>query len=74
MKLRQGFGRGIRLVSDTCAVSILDGRAAPGGSHHDAVLAALPACPMTQELADVEAFIRRNKPSDYFRTGDVDNE
>lgn len=74
VKLRQGFGRGIRLVSDTCAVSILDGRAAPGGSHHDAVLAALPACPMTQELADVEAFIRRNKPSDYFRTGDADNE
>ena len=74
VKLRQGFGRGIRLVSDTCAVSILDGRAAPGGSHHEAVLAALPACPMTQELADVEAFIRRNKPSDYFRTGDADNE
>lgn len=74
VKVRQGFGRGIRLVSDTCAVSILDGRAAPGGSHHDAVLAALPACPMTQELADVEAFIRRNKPSDYFRTGDADNE
>lgn len=66
VKLRQGFGRGIRLVSDTCVVSILDGRAAPGGNHHNAVLAALPACSMTRELADVEQFIRLKKSADYF--------
>ncbi len=36
VKLRQGFGRGIRLIDDTCVVSILAGRTAPGGRYHAA--------------------------------------
>ena len=43
-KLRQGFGRAIRTETDTCVVSILDRRAAPGGRYHQAALDALPPC------------------------------
>lgn len=42
VKLRQGFGRAIRTETDTCVVSILDYRAAPGERYHLAVLEALP--------------------------------
>lgn len=42
VKLRQGFGRAIRTETDTCVVSILDYRAAPGKRYHRAVLDALP--------------------------------
>ena len=38
VKLRQGFGRAIRTETDTCVVSILDHRAAPGERYHRAVL------------------------------------
>ena len=38
VKLRQGFGRAIRTETDTCVVSILDYRAAPGKRYHRAVL------------------------------------
>ena len=42
VKLRQGFGRAIRIETDTCVVSILDHRAAPGQRYHQAVLETLP--------------------------------
>ncbi len=42
VKLRQGFGRAIRTETDTCVVSILDHRAAPGERYHRAVLETLP--------------------------------
>ncbi len=66
LKLRQGFGRAIRTETDTCVVSILDGRAAPGGRYHQAVLEALPECRMTEQIADVEQFIRERKGIEYY--------
>lgn len=66
IKLRQGFGRAIRTETDTCVVSILDGRAAPGGRYHQAVMEALPECPVTESLAEVEKFIRDRKGIDYY--------
>lgn len=41
-KLRQGFGRAIRLETDTCAIAILDARASKKGRYREAVMQALP--------------------------------
>lgn len=65
-KLRQGFGRAIRTETDTCVVSILDKRAAPGGRYRMAVLEALPKTRLSDKLEDVEEFIRAKKGPDYF--------
>ena len=65
-KLRQGFGRAIRTEQDSCVVAILDERAAIGGKYHDAALAALPSCPTTEKIEDVQQFIREQKRPDYF--------
>ena len=65
-KLRQGFGRAIRTEQDSCVVAILDERAGIGGRYHDAVLAALPICPTTEKIEDVQQFIREQKRPDYF--------
>ncbi len=66
VKLRQGFGRAIRTETDTCAVSILDHRAAPGERYHKAVLEALPKLRITSKIEDVKDFIRTKKGADYF--------
>lgn len=66
-KLRQGFGRAIRTETDVCAVSILDRRACPGGRYHQAVLDALPECPVTHSVGEIEAFLRLKKGPEYFR-------
>ena len=65
-KLRQGFGRAIRTEHDSCVVAILDERAGIGGKYHDAALAALPTCPTTEKIEDVQQFIREQKRPDYF--------
>src|SRR5699024_4720312 len=66
-KLRQGFGRAIRTETDSCAVAILDQRAAPGGRYHKAVLDALPSgIPVTTKIEDIEPFLRAHKGPDYF--------
>ena len=65
-KLRQGFGRAIRTEHDSCVVVILDERAGIGGKYHDAALAALPTCPVTEKIEDVQQFIREQKRPDYF--------
>ena len=65
-KLRQGFGRAIRTEQDSCVVAILDERAGIGGKYHDAALAALPTCPITEIIEDVQQFIREQKRPDYF--------
>ena len=66
VKLRQGFGRAIRIETDTCVVSILDHRAAPGQRYHQAVLETLPNLRLTRKIEDVEDFIRAKKSPDYF--------
>ena len=65
-KLRQGFGRAIRTEQDSCVVAILDERAGIGGKYHDPALAALPTCPITEKIEDVQQFIRGQKRPDYF--------
>lgn len=65
-KLRQGFGRAIRTETDTCVVSILDRRAAPGGRYHQAALDALPPCGQADSIEQVTAFLRAKKRPDYF--------
>lgn len=66
VKLRQGFGRAIRTETDTCVVSILDHRAAPGQRYHQAVLETLPNLRLTRKIEDVEDFIRAKKGPNYF--------
>ena len=66
VKLRQGFGRAIRTETDTCVVSILDYRAAPGERYHNAVLETLPPLHIARKIEDVEDFIRTKKSTDYF--------
>ena len=65
-KLRQGFGRAIRTETDTCVVSILDFRAVKGGKYHEDVMCALPPCQMTEELREVQDFIRSRKGVEYY--------
>lgn len=62
----QGVGRAIRTETDTCAVAILDSRAAIGGRYHTAVRNELPPCLCTNNVADVAQFIRAKKGPDYF--------
>ena len=66
-KLRQGFGRAIRTETDSCAVAILDPRAAPGGRYYQAVLDALPVgIPITTKIEEIQTFLRARKGTDYF--------
>ena len=58
--------QGIRTEQDSCVVAILDERAGIGGKYHDAALAALPSCPTTSKIEDVQQFIREQKRPDYF--------
>ena len=69
IKLKQGFGRAIRLETDTCVVAILDERAARDQRYWKDILAALPEMPVTQDIHRVEAFIRSVKPDSYFQEG-----
>lgn len=67
IKLRQGFGRAIRTETDTCVIAILDDRAGPKSSYHDAALEALPELPVTSCLEDVEQFMLARKQDHYFK-------
>ena len=69
IKLKQGFGRAIRTETDTCVVALLDERAAQNRRYRKDVLAALPEIPITQDLQQVEEFIRSVKPDKYFQEG-----
>jgi ATP-dependent DNA helicase DinG len=66
VKLKQGHGRLIRSESDTGVVAILDSRANYWGAYRRRVLAALPECDVTSDMAAVEKFIYDRKPSAYF--------
>ena len=66
-KLRQGFGRAIRTETDSCAVAILDPRAAPGGRYHQEVLDALPSgIPIATKTEAIQTFLRARKGPDFF--------
>ena len=66
IKLRQGFGRAIRTETDTCAVAMLDPRAARGRRYFQSMVEALPEMPMTGSLRAVEQFYRDRKDTGYF--------
>lgn len=67
IKLRQGFGRAIRTETDTCAVAMLDPRAARGRRYFQSMVEALPEMPVTGSLRAVEQFYRDRKGAGYFR-------
>ena len=67
IKLRQGFGRAIRTETDTCAVAVLDPRAARGRRYFQSMVEALPEMPVTGSLRAVEQFYRDRKGAGYFR-------
>lgn len=69
LSVMQGIGRGIRLETDTCVISILDRRATPESKYQHAVMDALPDMPMTRCADDAAAFIREKKPAEYFESG-----
>ena len=66
IKLKQGFGRLIRLITDTGAVAILDSRANSGGAYRECILATLPDCRVTGDIGVVEKFFIAKKPPKYF--------
>jgi ATP-dependent DNA helicase DinG len=67
IKLKQGFGRLIRTVSDTGCVAILDSRVNKRGSYRKWVLKTLPACYVTDDIGIVEGFMRVKKLPCYFQ-------
>ena len=62
----EGFGRLIRTIEDTGVVAILDGRVSRRGSYRRWVLNVLPKCRVTDDINDVEGFMREKKPLGYF--------
>lgn len=66
IKLKQGFGRAIRMESDTCVIAILDERSAKGSRYFKDTCTALPQMPMTSSICEVARFIRRVKDNGYF--------
>ena len=67
IKLRQGFGRAIRTETDTCAVAVLDPRAARSRRYFQSMLEALPEMPVTGSLRAVRQFYHDRKEAGYFR-------
>ena len=63
---RCGFMLPQTIQNEAYVVAILDERAGIGGKYHDAALAALPTCPTTETIEDVQQFIREQKRPDYF--------
>ena len=66
IKLKQGFGRLIRTVTDTGIVAILDSRVNRRGAYRRRVLNALPNCYVTDDLNFVDGFMRVKKQPCYF--------
>jgi ATP-dependent DNA helicase DinG len=67
LKFKQGFGRLLRLESDTGVVAVLDSRVRLGKEYRETLLAALPPCRVTDSVMDVTRFIETAKDRDYFR-------
>ncbi len=63
LTLKQGFGRLLRTATDRGVVALLDRRVVTRG-YGRALLAALPAAPRTQRLADVGEFFRFASPAE----------
>jgi len=68
VKLKQGFGRLIRTMTDTGVVAILDIRAYFDGAYHVRIVEALPTCRITDSINDVGGFFEEMKPEEYFES------
>jgi ATP-dependent DNA helicase DinG len=66
LQLRQGHGRGFRKEDDTCVVAICDIRAAEGEPYYKSVINALPGSRVTNNIGDIENFLRSVKPLEYW--------
>ncbi|HVN69363.1 MAG TPA: ATP-dependent DNA helicase [Candidatus Binatia bacterium] len=62
VRLKQGFGRLIRSVSDRGLVALLDGRAA-STRYGETILSALPPATRIEHLDDLEAFFAATRPA-----------
>jgi len=69
IKLKQGYGRLIRLETDTGAVAIIDIRASKHGAYRKLILNALPKCQVTSHINVIKKFMRKIKPPSYFGKG-----
>jgi ATP-dependent DNA helicase DinG len=67
LTLRQGHGRGFRTETDTCVVAICDIRAAEGYPYFKPVVVALPDCCVTDDINDIDPFLRAKKSAEYFK-------
>ncbi|MCL2343592.1 MAG: ATP-dependent DNA helicase [Firmicutes bacterium] len=66
IKLKQGFGRLIRAVSDTGVIAIIDSRANSSGAYRRRILTALPSCRVTSRIIGVKQFFEKKKPIEFF--------
>jgi Rad3-related DNA helicase len=66
IKLKQGFGRLIRTVTDTGVVVILDSRVNSFGNYREWVIRALPDCRVTRFISDIETHLRLKKSLEYW--------
>jgi len=66
IKLKQGFGRLLRSMTDTGVVAILDSRVNNRGKFRISMLDALPLCSVTSILAQIDTFLRSVKPREYY--------
>ncbi len=66
VKLKQAFGRLIRIETDTGVVAILDCRAGEMWDYHHHIMRALPPCRVTKSICDVETFFLENKEPAYY--------
>ncbi|GHV47915.1 hypothetical protein FACS189499_06290 [Clostridia bacterium] len=66
VKLKQGFGLLVRTETDTGVVAILDCRANECGAYFQPVIAALPDCRVTNDLDEVDPFLKAVKSDEYW--------
>ena len=66
VKLKQGAGRLLRLETDTGVLAILDIRAYFGEPYHDEMIEVLPPCNITDDIGDINPFLREVKDDDFF--------
>ena len=71
VKLKQGFGRLIRTMTDSGVVAILDIRAYFNATYHKRMLNTLPDCRITDNISIVEDFFQEIKSPEYFGNTDV---
>ena len=65
-EIKTGFGRLIRIETDTGVIAILDFRVNQNGTYRRNVIDVLPPCEITGKIYTLEKFMRLNKLPAYF--------